>query len=91
MPRGTEWSDPDGGFFVWVELPERVDAGAMLPDAAEEGVVYLPGHLFYPDDRGHDRLRLSFSHAPLDEMERGVEALAAATEAATSVDGAAGD
>ncbi|ESP90159.1 aminotransferase-like domain-containing protein [Candidatus Halobonum tyrrellensis] len=91
MPAGADWSDPDGGFFVWVELPEGVDAEEMLPEAVEEGVVYLPGHLFYPDDRGHDCLRISFSHVPLDEMERGIEALAAATRTATSVESTADD
>lgn len=82
MPPGTEYSDPDGGFFVWVELPEGVDAAAMLPAAAEEGVVYLPGEMFSPDGGGERRLRISFSHAPPEEMERGIAALGRATKAA---------
>ena len=79
MPPGTEWTEPDGGFFVWVELPGRIDAEELLPTAAEEGVTYLPGPLFYPDDRGKGHLRLSFSHVSPGEMDRGVEALARAT------------
>ncbi len=82
LPPGATWTDPDGGFFVWVELPEDIDADAMLPAAAEEGVTYLPGSTFYPDGGGTNALRLSVSHAPLDEMERGIRALARATRAA---------
>lgn len=83
MPAGTEWTEPDGGFFVWVELPDGIDAEAMLPAAADEGVTYLPGVSFFPDDDGGESgLRLSFSHVPLDAMERGVEALGRATRSA---------
>jgi 2-aminoadipate transaminase len=78
MPPGVDWTEPAGGFFVWVAFPEGVDTEAMLPTAAEEGVTYLPGHLFFPDDRGEECLRLSFSHVGLEEMDRAVEALARA-------------
>lgn len=82
MPTEATWTDPDGGFFVWVTMPAGVDTEAMLPTAAEEGVTYLPGEMFFPDDRGARSLRLSFSHADFEAMERGVEALARASQAA---------
>lgn len=82
MPASADWTEPDGGFFVWVELPESLDAEELLPAAAEEGVTYLPGDLFYPDSRGQNCLRLSFSYVTLDEMERGIAALARATRSA---------
>jgi 2-aminoadipate transaminase len=75
MPDGTDWTEPEGGFFVWVTLPEGVDAEALLPAAAEEGVTYLPGEMFYPDGGGERSLRLSFSHVDLGAMEEGVAAL----------------
>jgi 2-aminoadipate transaminase len=86
MPAGTDWTEPDGGFFVWVELPGDLDSAELLPAAAEAGVTYLPGELFFPDDRPRNGLRLSFSHVPLAEMDRGVEALARATRSAMSTD-----
>jgi len=82
MPPGAEWTEPNGGFFVWVELPTEIDAEELLPTAADEGVTYLPGEQFFPDGGGENCLRLSFSHVSLDEMERGVRALARATESA---------
>jgi len=61
-----------------VDLHDGVDAEAMLQDALDAGVAYLPGTWFYTgdDDRGRTRIRLSFSHAPPAEMEAGVERLA---------------
>jgi 2-aminoadipate transaminase len=82
MPPGVEWTEPAGGFFVWVTFPDGVDTEAMLPTAAEEGVTYLPGNLFFPDDRGAESLRLSFSHVGLEEMDRAVGALARAARSA---------
>mgnify|MGYP000601520954 CR=1 FL=1 len=94
LPPGSSWTEPDGGFFLWVTLPEGVDAEEMLPLAAEEGVTYLPGERFYvrdggrqgapdPDDEGSGErsLRLSFSHCSPEELDEGVAALARATEA----------
>lgn len=80
MPAGVEWTEPEGGFFVWVTLPEGLDAEALLPVAADHGVTYLPGAMFYPDDGGERSLRLSFSHPPLDEMTAGVAALGRAVD-----------
>lgn len=50
----TAWTEPDGGFFVWASLPERADAETLLPAAAAEGVVYMPGSAFFPDEAASD-------------------------------------
>ncbi len=81
MPADVTWTEPGGGFFVWVELPEVIDAGAMLEDAAETGVTYLPGSLFYNDEDGENALRLSFTYVKQDEITAGIEALAESIEA----------
>lgn len=75
LPPGSEFSEPEGGFFVWVRLPEGVDAGKRLQSAVEEGVAYLPGRMFYPGEGDDRTLRLSFSYAPHEELERGIAAL----------------
>jgi 2-aminoadipate transaminase len=76
MPPNVTWSEPDGGFFVWVELPDAVDAEAMLPEAIDAGVTYLPGSFFYPDDGGGRFARLSFSHVSPSAIDDGIETLA---------------
>jgi 2-aminoadipate transaminase len=80
MPAGVRWKVPSGGFFVWVELPDGLDAVAMLPAAAAQGVVYLPGAWFSPAPTAATRraLRLNFSTLPEPRIVEGVRRLAGA-------------
>lgn len=73
-PRAT-WVRPDGGFFVWVDLPPEVDTDVLLPTAAEAGVLYLPGSWFFPDRGVRNGLRLSFSALPPDLLIEGARRL----------------
>lgn len=83
LPPGSTWTEPKGGFFLWVTLPEGVDTEEMLPRAAEEGVTYLPGQRFFVGNGdGKRSMRLSFSHVSPEELEEGVAALGRAAEAA---------
>lgn len=75
MPGGTTWSRPDGGFFIWVTMPEAIDTARLGEQASERGVDILPGHSCYVGDRGHNTMRLSFSFATDDEINRGIEIL----------------
>lgn len=88
MPEGVSWTRPEGGFFVWVTLPEGLDAAALVPEATERGVVYVPGADFYPGEPENDRLRLSYSFADPDGIRRGVRLLAAVIEEAMGRAGA---
>ncbi len=73
MPEGTTWTRPDGGFFIWVTMPETVDTGRLAMQASERGVDVLPGHTCFVGDRDHNTMRLSFSFAEDEQIERGVE------------------
>lgn len=80
LPPGSTWTEPQGGFFLWVTLPEGVDTEELLPRAAKAGVTYLPGERFYVESgRGTRSLRMSFSHCSPEKLEEGVAALARAT------------
>jgi hypothetical protein len=70
------WTVPDGGFFLWLALPEGLDAAAMLPEAARSGVTYVPGPAFFHDGSGANRLRLSYSSAPPERIGEGIRRLA---------------
>jgi 2-aminoadipate transaminase len=70
------WSEPTGGFFSWLTLPEGIDSVALRPAAVEAGVTYVPGPPFYADDDGSGELRLSFSHLAADEYDEAVRRLA---------------
>ncbi len=77
MPDGVTWSRPTGGFFTWVRLPAGLDSEQLARDALGVGVAFVPGTPFYPDARGRDHLRLSFSCVPDDDIADGVQRLAA--------------
>jgi 2-aminoadipate transaminase len=76
FPEGTSWTEPAGGFYVWVTVP-GTDTKALLPEAVERRVAYVPGTAFYPDDSGRDRLRLAFCYPPEDAVQEGVRRLGA--------------
>jgi DNA-binding transcriptional MocR family regulator len=75
MPAGTSWSTPDGGYFLWVDLPAGVDAQALLADATEVGVTFVSGTDFFVTGEGENALRLAFSFPSVDEIEEGVAIL----------------
>ena len=76
MPAGARWTRPEGGFFSWLTLPEGGDATALALRAAEEGVGIVPGSPFFPDGRGGDNVRLSFSLVDEGQIDDGIERLA---------------
>lgn len=78
MPEGCHWSRPDGGFFVWITLPETVDPDAFFDEAAEQGVIFFPGRWFDPTGEHATTMRLSFSTVPEDRIALGIERLGAA-------------
>ncbi len=72
MPPGTTWSVPDGGFFIWLTLPEEIDTTRMHPQVQELGVEYLPGPTCYADGSGANQLRLSYSFVKDELIEPGI-------------------
>jgi DNA-binding transcriptional MocR family regulator len=76
MPDGASWTTPEGGFFVWVTLPEGVDTYPLLQKAIDAGVVFIPGAAFTPSDEPSNKLRLAFSAVPPDAIAEGVRRLA---------------
>jgi len=76
MPEGVRWTTPHGGFFLWVTLPERYETDAMLPEATDRGVIYLPSSWFYPDRSWTRSMRLNFSAQPEDRIAEAMRRLA---------------
>ncbi|WP_235833407.1 PLP-dependent aminotransferase family protein [Orlajensenia flava] len=70
------WTNPHGGFYVWVTMPEPLDSKAMLPRAVKELVAFTPGTAFYGDGGGRQNLRLSFCYPTSDQIRLGVRRLA---------------
>jgi 2-aminoadipate transaminase len=78
----AQWVTPVGGMFFWIELPAHIDAVALLPQAVEAGMAYVPGAAFYASAPRKNTLRLSFVTSPPEKIEAGVAALARVLKAA---------
>jgi DNA-binding transcriptional MocR family regulator len=76
MIPGASWNVPDGGFYVWLKLPEGLDGKSMLPRAVTARVAYVPGTAFYFDGQGADHIRLSYCYPTPERIREGVRRLA---------------
>ncbi len=88
-PAGVQWTRPQGGLFLWVTMPVGIDAQALLPRAVEQHVAFVPGGPFFASfdrmyrpskrqgalPRGHNTMRLNFSNASPEQIDRGIHAL----------------
>jgi 2-aminoadipate transaminase len=75
LPDGSSWSRPEGGYFIWADLPE--ETGPLLARAEEAGVPFVKGTDFFAPGQGGERsLRLAFSFVSPDEIADGVARLA---------------
>lgn len=75
LPQGTKHTVPQGGLFVWAELPAGMDARALLDRAVAHNVAYVPGTHFYVEGGHENTLRLNFSNASVEEIDRGMRSL----------------
>ena len=81
FPPEATWTRPEGGFFVWVTLPQYVDANSMLAEALDHGVIYAPGDSFFPDGkRGRNSMRLNFSYESPENIEEAIRRLSEVIE-----------
>ncbi len=78
MPASVTWSRPDGGFFVWITLPQDIRSDDLFDHGAEHGVVVFPGEWFYPGRSDYGAVRLSFSTVPEERIRLGIQRLGAA-------------
>ena len=77
------WTNPNGGFYVWVTMPDVLDSKQMLPRAVKELVAYTPGTAFFADGRGRHAMRLSFCY-PTPEAIRSASAASRPSSTASS-------
>jgi len=83
LPEDASWTRPDGGYFVWVELPSGPPSSELLAEAEEAGVTFVQGADFFPGGRGGEHaLRLAFSFVSPEEIAQGVSVLGSLVRAA---------
>jgi 2-aminoadipate transaminase len=75
FPDNARWTRPQGGMFLWVTLPEGIDAAELLSDALEYRIAFVPGAVFHPCGGGANTIRLNFSNATPECIEEGIRQL----------------
>ena len=75
FPGGTRYTRPEGGLFIWVELPSGIDAQALLEKAVARHVAYVPGTHFFADGGHENTLRLNFSNSTIEQIRTGMAVL----------------
>lgn len=77
LPAGSRWSMPRNGALIWAELPEGMDAGALLEPCMQAGVAYVPGSAFAipGTDAGRNGMRLNFSYCDPEQIREGMSRL----------------
>ncbi len=76
FPSNAHWNRPEGGMFIWVRLPEHIDAFELLDAAVKANVAFVPGAPFFANDPQLNTLRLSFVTVPPARIQQGIATLA---------------
>ena len=85
MPEGVTWTRPEGGMFIWLELPDTINAAELLAQSLKsERVAFVPGHAFFADGSGTNTMRLSFSRTDDAAINEGIARLGRLIAAATA-------
>lgn len=75
FPAEARFTRPQGGLFVWAELPASIDTRELLLEAVREKVAFVPGQGFHVDNSGTNTMRLNFSNVPPDQLREGIRRL----------------
>ena len=75
FPAGVSWTEPEGGMFIWVTLPQQIDAMKLLEQSLAAKVAFVPGAPFYANDPASNTLRLSFVTVPPERINEGIAIL----------------
>jgi 2-aminoadipate transaminase len=76
FPEGVKFTEPEGGLFAWVELPENINARDVLMECLKKKVAFVPGGSFFPNGGHENTLRINFSNMPEDRIVKGLRIMA---------------
>lgn len=81
LPRADIWNVPEGGYYIWLELPEHVDTEVMYEIGKDVGVLFLPGNLFSPGETHKNFLRLAWAYEDPEQTIEGIKRMAEVIDA----------
>ena len=75
FPEGVSFTNPSGGLFTWVKLPEKLNAQELMEKCVENNVAYVPGGFFFPSGNKENYFRLNYSSCKEDKIVEGIKRL----------------
>ncbi len=75
FPEGIKFVKPQGGFYIWIELPEKVQASDVLDYGLKNGIVFVLGKSFVPDGQSGNTFRIAYSNVDIDQIEKGIKVI----------------
>jgi 2-aminoadipate transaminase len=78
LPAYVRWTEPRGGFYIWLNLPEGTDATEILKESLKMGAIIIVGKTFDPEGKKNNAIRLAFSNTSIDKIEKGIPIIAEA-------------
>lgn len=75
FPKSIKYTDPEGGMFLWLELPEGLDSDKILDDAVANGIAYIPGESFFSFPGVDNTVRMNFTMVKDEEIREGIKKL----------------
>ena len=78
---GVKWTKPEGGLFLWVSLPEKIDTMKLFYEAIKYKVAFVPGEVFYGENPSTNHMRINFSFASKEQIAEAVKRLAECVKA----------
>jgi 2-aminoadipate transaminase len=73
FPESVVYTEPEGGMFIWLTLPEEISSMDAFEQSLRDGVAVLPGTPFYTDGGGGNTIRLNFSNSTEEKIKTGME------------------
>lgn len=73
FPKNISYSKPEGGLFIWIELPASVDSRHIFAECLKNDVAFVPGIPFFPNSQQKNTLRLNYSNMPTDRITEGMK------------------
>ncbi|MDA3929859.1 MAG: PLP-dependent aminotransferase family protein [Prolixibacteraceae bacterium] len=76
FPKEVIMTSPEGGMFIWLSLPQKIDSEKLAYTCIEKGVAFVPGKSFYTSKNNYQNIRMNFSNCTFDKIEKGVKIIA---------------
>ena len=73
MPEEVTWTEPEGGFYFWLTLPQYMNATDILKDSVKKGAVFVTGKTFDPEAKHNNYIRLAFSNMNINDIDKGIQ------------------